>query len=381
MNLGERMKNIKIVVNMNFGLESVVKRELLGLGYEKLEVSDGQIKFDGDLRDIAILNLRLRSAERVFIEIASFEALSFEELFDNVYAIDWENIISEEGNFIVQGRSAKSKLFSISDCQRITEKAIIKKLQKTYKIDYFEKSKERYKLEVILYKDVARILLDTSGSGLHKRGYRAASYKAPISETLAAGLIQLSFWNDSRVFWDPFCGSGTLAIEAAMIGKNIAPGLSRKFDFEEFIFMDKEIMKEEKVKCYQEIDYDKELEIYGTDISRQAIEIAKSNAEILGLENDIKFFVKDIRDLDLAGDYGVIVTNPPYGVRIGGDDLADLEKELGKLYKEDPTWSLFAISADEKFEKNFGKKANRNRKLYNGRIKTYYYQYHGPMPK
>lgn len=381
MNLGERMKNIKIVVNMNFGLESVVKRELLDLGYEKLEVSDGQIKFDGDLRDIAILNLRLRSAERVFIEIASFEALSFEELFDNVYAIDWENIISEEGNFIVQGRSAKSKLFSVSDCQRITEKAIIKKLQKTYKIDYFEKSKERYKLEVILYKDVARILLDTSGSGLHKRGYRAASYKAPISETLAAGLIQLSFWNDSRVFWDPFCGSGTLAIEAAMIGKNIAPGLSRKFDFEEFIFMDKAIMKEEKVKCYQEIDYDKELEIYGTDISRQAIEIAKSNAEILGLENDIKFFVKDIRDLDLAGDYGVIVTNPPYGVRIGGDDLADLEKELGKLYKENPTWSLFAISADEKFEKNFGKKANRNRKLYNGRIKTYYYQYHGPMPK
>ena len=381
MNLGERMKNIKIVVNMNFGLESVVKRELLGLGYEKLEVSDWQIKFDGNLRDIAILNLRLRSAERVFIEIASFEALSFEELFDNVYAIDWENIISEEGNFIVQGRSAKSKLFSVSDCQRITEKAIIKKLQKTYKIDYFEKSKERYKLEVILYKDVARILLDTSGSGLHKRGYRAASYKAPISETLAAGLIQLSFWNDSRVFWDPFCGSGTLAIEAAMIGKNIAPGLSRKFDFEEFIFMDKAIMKEEKVKCYQEIDYDKELEIYGTDISRQAIEIAKSNAEILGLENDIKFFVKDIRDLDLAGDYGVIVTNPPYGVRIGGDDLADLEKELGKLYKENPTWSLFAISADEKFEKNFGKKANRNRKLYNGRIKTYYYQYHGPMPK
>lgn len=381
MNLGERMKNIKIVVNMNFGLESVVKRELLGLGYEKLEVSDGQIKFDGNLRDIAILNLRLRSAERVFIEIASFEALSFEELFDNVYAIDWEDIISEEGNFIVQGRSAKSKLFSVSDCQRITEKAIIKKLQKTYKIDYFEKSKERYKLEVILYKDVARILLDTSGSGLHKRGYRAASYKAPISETLAAGLIQLSFWNDSRVFWDPFCGSGTLAIEAAMIGKNISPGLSRKFDFEEFIFMDKEIMKEEKVKCYQEIDYDKELEIYGTDISRQAIEIAKSNAEILGLENDIKFFVKDIRDLDLAGDYGVIVTNPPYGVRIGGDDLAELEKELGKLYKENPTWSLFAISADEKFERNFGKKSNRNRKLYNGRIKTYYYQYHGPMPK
>ena len=373
--------NIKIVVNMNFGLESVVKRELVDLGYNNLEVNDGSIKLDGTLRDIAILNLRLRSAERVFIELASFKAESFEELFDNVYELPWADIISKNGNFIVQGRSAKSKLFSVSDCQRITEKAIIKKLQKTYDIDFFEKSAERYKIEVILFKDIARIVLDTSGEGLHKRGYREASYKAPLSETIAAGLVQLSYWRKNRIFWDPFCGSGTIAIEAAMIGKNIAPGLMRKFDFEKFFFIDENYFKEEKAKAYGDIDYESKLEIYGTDISYKAIDIAKHNLEILGLEDDVKFFVKDIADLDIAGEYGVIITNPPYGIRIGQAEKDQLEKELGDLYKSLSTWSLYAISADEGFQKNFGKKANRNRKLYNGRIKTYYYQYHGPAPK
>ncbi|WP_138159927.1 THUMP domain-containing class I SAM-dependent RNA methyltransferase [Peptoniphilus catoniae] len=373
--------NIKIVVNMNFGLESVVKRELVDLGYNNLEVNDGSIKLDGTLRDIAILNLRLRSAERVFIELASFKAESFEELFDNVYELPWADIISKNGNFIVQGRSAKSKLFSVSDCQRITEKAIIKKLQKTYDIDFFEKSAERYKIEVILFKDVARIVLDTSGEGLHKRGYREASYKAPLSETIAAGLVQLSYWRKNRIFWDPFCGSGTIAIEAAMIGKNIAPGLMRKFDFEKFFFIDENYFKEEKAKAYGDIDYESKLEIYGTDISYKAIDIAKHNLEILGLEDDVKFFVKDIADLDIAGEYGVIITNPPYGIRIGQAEKDQLEKELGDLYKSLSTWSLYAISADEDFQKNFGKRANRNRKLYNGRIKTYYYQYHGPAPK
>ncbi len=375
------MNNIKIVLNMNFGLESVVKRELIDMGYGDLEINDGQISLQGTLRDVAILNLRIRSAERVFIELASFEATTFEELFDNVYSLPWQDIISKDGNFIVQGRSAKSKLFSVSDCQRITEKAIIKKLQKTYDISHFSKSKERYKIEVILYKDVARIVLDTSGEGLHKRGYREASYKAPLSETIAAGLVQLSYWNKDRVFWDPFCGSGTIAIEAAMIGNNIAPGLMRNFDFEKFMFMDEKYIKEEKARCYGDIQYDNALEIYGTDVSYKAIEIAKMNAEILGIDEDVKFFVKDIKELDIAGDYGVIITNPPYGVRIGEGEVEELESELGKLYKSLDTWSLYAISADENFEKNFGKRANRNRKLYNGRIKTYYYQYFGPAPK
>lgn len=375
------MNNIKIIATANFGLEAVLKRELINMGYENLEVSDGRVSFIGNLTDVAKLNLRLRTAERVLIELGTFEAYTFEELFDNTYKISWENIISEKGNFLVQGRSAKSKLYSISDCQRIVEKAIIKKLQTKYDIYRFEKSEERYKIEVSVFKDIASITLDTSGDGLHKRGYREVSYKAPISETIAAAMVMLSYWKEDRILCDPFCGSGTIPIEAAMIGKNIAPGISRHFDSEKFIFMDEKIYKEERAKCYSEIDYDKKLQIFATDISYKAIEVAKNNAEILGLDEDIKFFVKDIRELDLPDDYGVIITNPPYGVRIGGDEVKELEEELGKLYKTIPTWSLYAISSDEQFEKNFGKKSDRNRKLYNGKIKTYYYQYYGPRPK
>ncbi|RVU54611.1 THUMP domain-containing class I SAM-dependent RNA methyltransferase [Anaerosphaera multitolerans] len=375
------MENVNIVVTVNFGLEAVAKRELLNLGYENLKVYDGRVELEGTLRDIAILNLRLRSAERILIKIASFEAYSFEELFDRTYEVDWTKIISEKGNFIVQGRSAKSKLFSVSDSQRIVEKAIIKKLQTKYDIETFSKSEERYKLEVSLFKDIATITLDTSGDGLHKRGYREVSYKAPISETIAASMVLLSFWNEDRILCDPFCGSGTIPIEAAMIGKNIAPGIMRHFDSEKFMFIDEEIFKEERARCYGEIDYEKELQIIASDISYQAINVAKQNAEILGLDEDIKFFVKDIRELDLPDDYGVIITNPPYGVRIGGDETEELERELGKLYRSIPTWSLYAISSDDKFERNFGKKADRNRKLYNGRIKTYYYQFLGPRPK
>ncbi|EFI41940.1 MULTISPECIES: class I SAM-dependent RNA methyltransferase [Peptoniphilus] len=375
------MNNIKIIATANFGLEAVLKRELINMGYENLEVSDGRVSLIGNLTDVAKLNLRLRTAERVLIELGTFEAYTFEELFDNTYKISWENIISEKGNFLVQGRSAKSKLYSISDCQRIVEKAIIKKLQTKYDIYRFEKSEERYKIEVSVFKDIASITLDTSGDGLHKRGYREVSYKAPISETIAAAMVMLSYWKEDRILCDPFCGSGTIPIEAAMIGKNIAPGISRHFDSEKFIFMDEKIYKEERAKCYSEIDYDKKLQIFATDISYKAIEVAKNNAEILGLDEDIKFFVKDIRELDLPDDYGVIITNPPYGVRIGGDEVKELEEELGKLYKTIPTWSLYAISSDEQFEKNFGKKSDRNRKLYNGKIKTYYYQYYGPRPK
>lgn len=375
------MNNIDIIATTNFGLEAVTKRELLALGYDDLKVSDGKVELKGTLRDIAILNLNLRTAERVLIKIDSFKALSFEELFEKTYKIDWDKILPVDGNFIVQGKSVKSKLFSISDCQSITEKAIIKKLQQTYNVSWFEKSAERYKLEVSLFKDIATITLDTSGDGLHKRGYREASYKAPISETIAASLVLLSYWNEDRMLCDPFCGSGTIPIEAAMIAKNIAPGLMRKFDFENFFFMDEEIYKEEKKLCYEKIDYEKKLEIYASDISSAAIHIAKNNAEILGLEEDIKFFEKDIRELDLPDDYGVIITNPPYGVRIGADEAPELIRELGKLCKTIPTWSVYAITADEEFESQFGKKADRKRKLYNGRIKTDYYQYYGPRPE
>lgn len=375
------MKNIKLIATTNIGLEAVTKRELLDLGYEDLEVSDGKIKISCQLKDIAILNLRLRTAERVLLLIDSFRAETFEELFDKVFEISWRDYIAEDDQFIIQGRSRKSKLFSISDCQRITEKAIIEKLKMKYKVSWFEKSGPRVKIEVSLLNDIAEITMDTSGDGLHKRGYREVNYKAPLSETIAASLVKLSFWKKDRILADPFCGSGTISIEAAMIEKNIAPGLMRDFDFVKFKFFDEELFKEEKKKCYSEIKYDEKLEILASDVSHKAIQIARANAEILGLEEDISFFQKDIRDLDLPDDYGVIITNPPYGERIGKEDVDELNKELGELARSLKTWSYYIITANENFEKNFGKKADRNRKLYNGRLKTYYYQYYGPKPR
>lgn len=375
------MENIKLIATTNIGLEAVTKRELLDLGYEDLEVSDGKIKISCQLKDIAILNLRLRTAERVLLLIDSFRAETFEELFDKVFEIRWWDYIAEDDQFIIQGRSRKSKLFSISDCQRITEKAIIEKLKMKYKVSWFEKSGPRVKIEVSLLNDIAEITMDTSGEGLHKRGYREVNYKAPLSETIAASLVKLTFWNKDRILADPFCGSGTIPIEAAMIEKNIAPGLMRDFDFVKFKFFDEDIYKEEKKKCYSEINYDEKLEILASDVSHKAIQIAKANAEILGLDEDISFFQKDIRDLDLPDDYGVIITNPPYGERIGKEDVDELNKELGELARSLKTWSYYIITANENFEKNFGKKADRNRKLYNGRLKTYYYQYYGPKPR
>lgn len=375
------MENIKLIATTNMGLEAVTKRELLDLGYQDLEVSDGKIKISCQLKDIAILNLRLRTAERVLLLIDSFRAETFEELFDKVFEIRWWDYIAEDDQFIIQGRSRKSKLFSISDCQRITEKAIIEKLKMKYKVSWFEKSGPRVKIEVSLLNDIAEITMDTSGDGLHKRGYREVNYKAPLSETIAASLVKLTFWNKDRILADPFCGSGTIPIEAAMIEKNIAPGLMRDFDFVKFKFFDEDIYKEEKKKCYSEINYDEKLEILASDVSHKAIQIAKANAEILGLEEDISFFQKDIRDLDLPDDYGVIITNPPYGERIGKEDVDELNKELGELARSLKTWSYYIITANENFEKNFGKKADRNRKLYNGRLKTYYYQYYGPKPR
>lgn len=375
------MKEIKLIAITNIGLEAVTKRELIDLGYDNLKVSDGKIEINCGLEDIPILNLRLRTAERVLLLIDSFKAETFEELFDKVFEIRWWDYISESDNFIIQGRSRKSKLFSISDCQRITEKAIIEKLKMKYKVAWFEKSGPRVKVEVSLLNDIAEITMDTSGNGLHKRGYREVNYKAPLSETIAASLIKLSFWNKDRVLADPFCGSGTILIEAAMVEKNIAPGLMRDFDFENFKFLNPEIFKEEKKKCYSEIKYDEKLEILASDVSHKAIQIARTNAEILGLDEDISFFQKDIRDLDLPDDYGVLITNPPYGERIGKEDVDELNRELGKLAKSLDTWSFYIITGNENFEKNFGKRADRNRKLYNGRLKTYYYQYYGPKPK
>ncbi len=373
------MKNIfDIVVTTVFGLESVVKKECEKLGFNNLIVQNGKIEFQGNQRDIVLANLWLRSAERVFIKLIEFDALSYDDIFDNVNNFNWEDYLSEDGRYIVQGKSQKSKMHSISDNQSITKKAIINRLQKIYRKKWFDETKEDYKLHINLFKDKATILLDTSGTGLHKRGYRTSQNQAPIKETLAAALVQISNWNGDTPLVDVFCGSGTIPIEAALLAKNIAPGISREFDFNHWKFMDKEIYKEEKVKAYRAIN-DKKLDIMGFDIDYDTVQIAISNAINAGVDEDIKFVTKDIAKVGLKNNFGTILSNPPYGERMGDEKLLKhIYKALSILHKKLTTWSFYYITADKDFEKNIDALSDRKRKLYNGRIEVDYYQYYGP---
>lgn len=376
------MESLNLIATATFGLEAVVKRELLALGYEDLEVENGKVKFKGNLEDIANTNLWLRTADRVLIEMGNFKAYSFEELFDKVFDIPWENIIPEDGNFLIEGKSINSKLYSISDCQRITEKAIVERLKTKYKVSWFEKTGAKYKIEVALLKDVATLSIDTSGDGLHKRGYRERQGDAPIKETLAAAMVLLSYWNKDRLFFDPFCGSGTIPIEAAMIGKNMAPGLDRKFVSEDWDIFSKEIWKSARKNAFEKMDTDCRLNIIACDIDKRSVLVARDNAASFGLEDDIAFFIKDFRDAEIKDEYGVVITNPPYGERLGErEEVQQIYRDLGAKFKEFPTWSSYIITSDEDFEKCYGKKADRKRKLYNGRIKVDYYQYYGPRPE
>lgn len=374
------MEKFKLIATTTFGLEAIARRELENLGYEILKVTDGKIYFEGDLSDIAKANIWLRTADRVLILLDQFEARTFEELFDKVYEIDWVNIIPKNGNFIVNGKSIKSKLYSVPDCQRITEKAIIEKLKTKYDIQWFEKSGALYELEVSLLKDVASITLDTTGKGLHKRGYRIKHGDAPLKETLAAALVSLSFWNEDRLLFDPFCGTGTILIEAAMIGKNIAPGLKRGFSFNNWTGVDKEILNRQREIARSKIK-DNTLELVGTEIDKEVAEIAEEIIKEMNLQEDIAIYNMDFRDFSLKDNYGILITNPPYGERLTNFDVKNLEKDLAKKMKKFPTWSKYVLTSDEEFEKNVGKKADRRRKLYNGRLKVDYYQYYGPRPK
>lgn len=374
------MKMMTIIATSTFGLEAIVKRELQNLGYEILKVNDGRIYFQGTIEDVAKTNIWLRAADRVLIEIGSFPATTFEELFDQVYELPWDELIPENANFIVKGKSVNSKLFSISDCQRITEKAIIEKLKTRYKRKWFEKSGALYDLEVALLRDVASITLDTTGRGLHRRGYRKLHGDAPIKETLAAAMVLLSYWNPDRVLYDPFCGTGTILIEAAMIGKNIAPGLERGFSFNNWTGVDKEILKRLKRQAMAQIDYSKTLKLYGNDIDSDVLNIAKSIVENLGLQDDISLENVDFRKFPIEDNYGILITNPPYGERLDKINVKELEIDLGKKMRALKTWSNYVITSNEDFEKNFKKKADRKRKLYNGRLKVDYYQFYGPRP-
>lgn len=327
-------------------------------------------------------NLWIRTAERIYVKIGEFTATTFEELFEGTKALHWEDWIPEDGRFPVEGYSIKSKLFSVSDCQAIVKKAVVERLKKKYKKEWFEENGATYKIKFSLMKDKVTLMIDTSGDGLHKRGYRVISNEAPLRETLAAAMIMLSFWKPDRPLIDPFCGSGTIPIEAAMIGINLAPGLKRQFVSEKWWRISNKLWKEAREEAVGAIKKDITLNIKGYDIDENAIKLSKDNARKAGVEKYITFENISLKDLKTDDKYGVIICNPPYGERMGKlKEVEKLYKEMGKVFKKLDTWSFYILTSHEKFEKLFGREASKKRKLYNGMLKAYYYQYYGPKPE
>ncbi len=372
---------LELIATATFGLEAVVKREIENLGYKILKSEDGKITFLGDERAVVRANLWLRSADRVQIKMAEFMAYEFEDLFQQIKGIAWEEWIPIDGKFIMNGSSVKSKLSSVPACQSVAEKAVVERLKEAYGVDYFQKSGALYDIKITLLKDRVTVTLDTTGPGLHKRGYRQHSVEAPIKETLAAAMLQLSFWKKDRILTDPCCGSGTIPIEAAMIARNIAPGISRSFACEEWDAIPGKLWKEERKAAFELIDNECSPKIFGLDINPAAIEAAKANAEAAGVEDCIRFAAADVTAMRTKSLGGVIVTNPPYGERIG--DKQGIEKiyeAYRGFFRENPTWSLFVVTADKSIEKKLERQADRRRKLYNGRMEVCYYQFHGEKP-
>lgn len=370
---------LELIATATFGLEAVVKREIQNLGYKVVKSEDAKITFLGDERAIVRSNLWLRSADRVLLKMGEFTALTFEELFQQTKAIPWEELIPIDGKFTVTGTSVKSKLHSVPSCQSIVKKAVVERLREYYCIDRFEETGADYTIKTTILKDKVTLTIDTSGPGLHKRGYRVRDVAAPIKETLAAAMVQLSFWRVGRLLIDPCCGSGTIPIEAAMIGRNIAPGLNRKFASEEWEMIPEEMWKEERRSAFEEVDYDAELKIYAFDIDGKAIEAAKENAIEAGVDDCIIFKTMDMAKLSARENSGIIITNPPYGERIGEEkQIETIYKKYRTFMAENPTWSLFLITTDKTVEgKIMGRPADRRRKLYNGRLEVCYYQFHG----
>lgn len=376
------MSNIEIVATSTFGLEAIVAREIKDLGYQDVKIENGRVTFFADKSAIPKANLWLRTADRVFVKMGEFKALTFEELFEKTQALPWEQWIPKQGKFpIYKAKSVKSKLFSLSDCQSIVKKAIVERLKEEYQVEWFEETGAQYPIQVSILKDVVTLLIDTSGVGLHKRGYREYGAEAPIKETLAAAMILLSRWDYSREFIDPLCGSGTIPIEAAMIGKNIAPGLQRSFVSEDWDRISHDLWKQARVDAMKAIHVEKDFRVLGSDIDGKALRQARQNAEKAGVDDCVYFQKLPVQELKSRKKYGVIISNPPYGERLG--DLKQIEtlyRDMGKAFSQLDSWSYFIITSHLEFEKFFGKKANKNRKLYNGRILTYLYQYFGPFP-
>ena len=373
---------IELIATAAFGLEAVVRREIEALGYKVVKTEDGRVTYIGDERAIVRSNLWLRSADRVYVKMGEFTAKTFEELFQQTKAIEWENFIPIDGKFPVVGTSVKSTLHSVPACQSIIKKAVVSRLGGFYMKGILDETGAEYRVRFAALKDRFLLLLDTSGAGLHKRGYRIEDVAAPMKETLAAALVQLSFYRADKELVDTCSGSGTIPIEAAMIERNIAPGLGRRFASDEWDFIPAEIWKDERAKAYGAADYDKELNIRGYDVNRKAVAASNANAEEAGVSEDMEFFHMSMEKFNPETEYGVVISNLPYGIRVGTDsEIQKIYEKFKQLMADNPTWSFFLITSDKELEKALDRKADRRRKLYNGTIETQFYQFHGTKPK
>lgn len=375
------MNKMTLIASATMGLESVVKDECIELGFENINTYNGRVEFSGGPEDIVKANIHLRCADRVFIKMGEFKALTFEDLFQGIKKIPWEDLIPKNGEFPVSWvSSVKSKLFSKSDIQKIVKKSIVERLKKAYSTEYLSETGAAYKIKIQAHNDIFLVMVDTSGEALHKRGYRNLINEAPLKETMAAGLVKIARWKGGELpLMDPMCGTGTIAIEAAMIARNIAPGVNRNFVSENWSIIPENLWIDLRDEAFSMEDYEKEVKIYASDIDAETIEVAKDNAKKAGVDTDIQFKCQNFLEMESSEKKGAIITNPPYG-----DRLLD-EKAVERLYglmgdiftMRFPKWSYYIITSFEKFEHAFGKKATKNRKLYNGGIKCHYYQYYG----
>lgn len=377
------MRLFDILVPCHFGLEAVLKREIYDLGYEITKVEDGRVTFEGDAEAVCRANIFLRTAERVLIQVGRFQATTFEELFQGIRNLPWEEYLPENGKFWVKKASSiNSKLFSPSDIQSIAKKAMVERMKQKYHKEWFAEDGTEYPVRIFILKDEVTVALDTSGDSLHKRGYRTMTSKAPLAETLASSLIMLTPWKKDRIFVDPFCGSGTFPIEAAMIAANIAPGMNRAFTAEGWTnLIDRKLWYECVKEAEEMMDTTVKVDIQGYDIDGDVVKAARENAKRAGVDHMIHFQQRAVSDLSHPKKYGFIITNPPYGERLEDkESLPKLYTEIGQSFQNLDSWSMFMITSYADAEKYIGRKADKNRKIYNGMLKTYFYQFLGPKP-
>ena len=374
-------RRLELIATAAFGLEAVVARELQDLGYTEQQIEDGRVTFIGDELAICRCNLWLRSADRLLVKVGQFPTYDFGQLFDQVEALPWHEWLPVDAKFPVSGKSVRSQLHNEPTIQSVTKKAIVESLKRNYDRHWFQENGTEYQIEVSILKDQALLSLDTSGPGLHKRGYRANAGAAPLRETTAAALVLLSYWNRDRPFLDPFCGSGTIAIEAAMIGRNRAPGLSRNFLCEQWPQLTRQHWKEAREEARDKVRVKPKFPLQASDIDGRVVRLAQTNAIEAGVGGDIEFKTMDVLELKTSLEYGVIITNPPYGERLGDDEsAADIYDDMADAFEPLSTWSIYVLTSHPGFERLFRRRANRRRKLYNGRIECHYFQYLGPRP-